>query len=186
MASRAKRSSQFDKLMIVAHPDDELIFGGKLLLEKGWHVITITNGDNTTRSKEFRGLMKELGQSHHMLSHYDTMDDGEIDEPTTSYIRNFIANNKNKLKKIVTHNRRGEYGHAQHVGVHKMVTHIVNDLGLQDKLYYFRQGTKNSPKKVINRMYELMKKYYPSQYQVIDRLKLRNYIQKQDYRKVTK
>ena len=38
---------KYDKLMIVTHPDDELIFGGRLLLDKkGWKVVCITNGSD--------------------------------------------------------------------------------------------------------------------------------------------
>ncbi|HDR7646817.1 TPA: PIG-L family deacetylase [Bacillus mycoides] len=36
-----------DKLMIVAHPDDESIFWGAALInENGWKVICLTNGDH--------------------------------------------------------------------------------------------------------------------------------------------
>ena len=50
-----------DNLMFVAHPDDEILFFSKQLLnKKDLLVICMTNGDNKVRSQEFRKLMKEI------------------------------------------------------------------------------------------------------------------------------
>ena len=46
-----------NKLMIVAHPDDEFIWGGAHLLADDWLVVVITNGDNKTRHPEFETMM---------------------------------------------------------------------------------------------------------------------------------
>lgn len=176
-------AGNFDKLMIVAHPDDEFIFGGKYLLEeKGWKVITVTNGYHPIRREEFRGLMRELGQEYKMLSHYDTIEHGYIEQYIVDYIKNIIKTNKQKLIKIVTHNSEGEYGHPQHIGVSRMVTDIVVELNLTNKLYHFSKG-KVLSKKTLEQVYSLMEKYYPSQYYVIDKLNLRDYINRQYLRK---
>lgn len=47
------------KLMIVAHPDDETIWGGNHLLKGHYLVVCLTNGNNPTRRKEFMKIMKE-------------------------------------------------------------------------------------------------------------------------------
>lgn len=47
------------KLMIVAHPDDETIWGGSHLLKGHYIVVCLTNGDNPIRKKEFMKVMKE-------------------------------------------------------------------------------------------------------------------------------
>jgi LmbE family N-acetylglucosaminyl deacetylase len=45
-----------NKLMIVSHPDDEVIFGGSALLEEeGWRVVCLTNGNNPLRRKTMKG-----------------------------------------------------------------------------------------------------------------------------------
>ena len=50
----SSNKKKFNKVMIVAHPDDELIFGGaELIQNKGYKVICITNQDNIQRKKEF-------------------------------------------------------------------------------------------------------------------------------------
>ena len=43
-------------LMIVAHPDDETLWGGAHIADGGYLVVCITNGYNATRSAEFQAL----------------------------------------------------------------------------------------------------------------------------------
>ena len=52
-----------DKIMIVAHPDDEMLWGGmNLLLDSGWHVIVTTHGNKKDfRSNEFKNSIKYTG-----------------------------------------------------------------------------------------------------------------------------
>jgi LmbE family N-acetylglucosaminyl deacetylase len=184
--SKTSKTQPYDKVMVVAHPDDELIFGGSLLItQKKWHVICITNMDNKSRFKEFTGLMKELKVSYEMFDHYDDYDDDYMDDELQEHLLEYFSKNKKKLKMIVTHNNRGEYGHSQHKGVSKMMTNIVKSLGIKGKLHYFGKGTKKLPAEIIKRKYELMAKYYPSQYQVLDRLKIHDYIEKEKVKIVT-
>ena len=50
-----------NKLMIVAHPDDELIFGGNILIEdNSWRVICLTNKRDNIRRMEFEKVMRDL------------------------------------------------------------------------------------------------------------------------------
>lgn len=51
-----------DKLCIVAHPDDEVLWGGaNLLVESGWKVIVATNKKNPVRQAEFNKTMVLAG-----------------------------------------------------------------------------------------------------------------------------
>ena len=132
-----------DKLMIVAHPDDELIFGGKeLLAEKGWKVVSITNGSLAsenifstcsfeTRQKEFISLMNYLECSYEIWDHEDN---GFNSNWNTDILKNQLINlfNETRYKKIVTHNLEGEYGHIQH----KKISKIIHDLR-PNNLYVF-------------------------------------------------
>ena len=45
--------SNCTKLMVVAHPDDETLWGGAHLTEGGWFVVCLTNGYNEVRKNEF-------------------------------------------------------------------------------------------------------------------------------------
>ena len=53
--------SDCTKLMVVAHPDDETLWGGAHLTEGGWFVVCLTNGYNEVRKNEFYEVMKESG-----------------------------------------------------------------------------------------------------------------------------
>lgn len=132
-----------DKLMVVAHPDDELIFGGReLLSEKGWKVVSITNGSIAsenifstcsfeTRQKEFISLMSYLECSYEIWDHEDN---GFNSNWNIDIIKNQLINlfNESQYKKIVTHNLEGEYGHIQH----KKISKIIHDLRPKN-LYVF-------------------------------------------------
>ena len=54
---------QVNKLMIVAHPDDETLFGGgELLRYKGeYKVVVLDYGNHLVRHKEFICAMEVLG-----------------------------------------------------------------------------------------------------------------------------
>lgn len=57
----------YDSLMVVAHPDDETIWGGAHLLKDKYVVVCITNGNNRTRRKEFATVMKQTDSIGLML-----------------------------------------------------------------------------------------------------------------------
>jgi hypothetical protein len=121
--------------MIVAHPDDELIFGGKeLLSEPGWLVICITNGSTKsgnlfsrgnakTRITEFITVMNTLKCKYQMWDYEDNRFNANWNTESliTSLKKLFSENN---FKKIVTHNLQGEYGHIQH----KKISELVHSL----------------------------------------------------------
>ena len=97
--------------MIVAHPDDELVFGASELINYGseYKVVCISNPNNKNRISEFNKVMKELNVcSWEVLDYEDTL------YPTQTYDQIDIIVNSRKWEKIVTHNPVGEYGHPQH------------------------------------------------------------------------
>src|SRR5215510_5098323 len=59
------------KVMIVAHPDDESLFGGEALTStRGWTVICVTNGTNEQRRREFINAMSSIGANYTILGHF--------------------------------------------------------------------------------------------------------------------
>ena len=64
-------SSKADKLTIVAHPDDEVLWGGGHLYDKGYLVVCVTNGRNKVRSQEFKDVVKASGNECIMLEYPD-------------------------------------------------------------------------------------------------------------------
>ena len=59
-------------LMIVAHPDDETLWGGAHIADGGYLVVCITNGYNATRSAEFQ-VVTQTSKNEAILSYPDKM-----------------------------------------------------------------------------------------------------------------
>lgn len=163
--------NNYNKLMIVAHPDDELIFGGReLIAESGWKVVCITCGSllsnnklrpcsNNIRKKEFKNVMDNLNCSYEIWDYEDSLFNDKWNETLLSNDLFKIINEK-PYQKIVTHNLDGEYGHVQH----KKISKLVHDLK-PNNLYVFGYDTKQiNP--YLNKLYSLLK-LYSSQKKII-------------------
>lgn len=130
----------YDHLMFVAHPDDELLWGGKHLLEDNWFVVCITNGNNQTRRGEFESVLRETGDKGLILSYPDKIgsrrsgwklwrDDIEADIATVLRYKDW--------KTVVSHNEKGEYGHQHHIMTHESVWKEYQQTGSSGSLYWF-------------------------------------------------
>lgn len=126
-----------NKLMIVAHPDDEMLWGGAHLIEDDYLVVCITCGTVKERVNEFTKVMEETNDKYLLLGYPDKTN-GERDNWD-----NYREDIKNNLKEIislkdweiiVTHNPDGEYGHIHHKMTNQMTTEVTDN---KDKLYYF-------------------------------------------------
>ena len=126
-----------NKLMIVAHPDDELLWGGSHLIEDDYLVVCITCGTQKKRTTEFIRIMNETQDKYLMLGYPETTN-GERDNWDTS--RQSLTDDLKKIinfkdwEIIVTHNPEGEYGHIHHKLTSEIVTNIINK---KQNLYYF-------------------------------------------------
>jgi len=162
-----------DKLMIVAHPDDELIFGGKeLIQEKGWKVVCVTNGSAkskcifsiysaNTRKTEFMSVMDALDCQYEIWDYEDYGFNANWNEKLLLENLQRVINEKN-YKKIVTHNLNGEYGHVQHKKISELVhTLKPNNLyvfGYKNKLGH-DSDKKNCANDYVCKLNELLKLY---------------------------
>ncbi|GGD75564.1 PIG-L family deacetylase [Paenibacillus nasutitermitis] len=152
-----------DKLMVVAHPDDESIFGGAALIrEKGWKVICLTNGDDQTRSYEFHRAMRRVGASCEIWNYPDKYEGSFNAEVVGRDLEKVI--NKHRFHRIVTHNLQGEYGHSQH----KSLSKILHDRGV-DHLYVFGKSNDILPFHLLRDKLILLS-VYQSQMYVIEQL----------------
>lgn len=174
-------TEESQRLMIVAHPDDETIFGGNELSKHPYFVICITNGDNKKRREEFEEVLKKTNNDGVILSFPDKVDGkrsnwsqnyDEICDIVTSYI------NEKDWDRIITHNPDGEYGHIQHILTSRIVTKVIETNHKENLLYYFRPYFKKDatppPNKTMNVREENQKKdlatIYTSQKKVIKKL----------------
>ena len=69
--SKDEKYKGIDKLMIVAHPDDESFWGGAHLLEDDYLVVCITCGPAKRRVEEFKKAMAITKDEYIMLGYPD-------------------------------------------------------------------------------------------------------------------
>ena len=133
-------ASKYKKLMIVAHPDDETLWGGANLFKDRYFVVCLTNGFNLKRANDFKELLKFSNNSGIILNYPDLQDNVRDD---WSEVRNGILKDLSKLliyqywEKIVTHGPDGTTGHIHHKKTCKYVTKIVKKYNEYNNLYYF-------------------------------------------------
>lgn len=142
--------SDCNKLMIVAHPDDETLWGGGHLLDGGWFVVCITNGYNTNRANELKNALAISDTKFIILKYPDLNQNWVKDDWST--VSNGIQNDIKKVinykswDKIVSHNPDGEYGHIHHKKTNKLVKKVAINSCVFDKLYYFGKFYSNDGK----------------------------------------
>ena len=135
-----KKYPSTDKLLIVAHADDELIWAGEILLKekKQWDILCLVTPDHQSlfRIPIFLNKVSVYLQANtEMLNFKDTgfhsLIEGDILTPILKKIQS------KKWNKILTHGSNGEYGHKHHIQVHNAVlnaTKLTNNL---NKLWIF-------------------------------------------------
>lgn len=169
-------------LMVVAHPDDESIFGGLHLMKHHYFIVVVTNGNNRHRHREFNEMLKYTKNQGVILSFPDKTN-GVRDNWKSCYKKIYNKIQKYILTrdydKIVTHNKTGEYGHQHHKMVHRIVTSICEKHRLTSHLYYFNKYYKSNDigravngmkKKELSAKVRELRTVYPSQSKVIDHL----------------
>lgn len=124
-------------VIIVAHPDDEVLWAGGLILslpQITWHVLTLTRRSDPDRAPKFRCAMRELGVTGDMAD----LDDGPGQEPLPSAeIQQAILDLLPPVKYdlVLTHGPKGEYTRHRR---HEETFSAVNALWERGKL--FRSG----------------------------------------------
>ena len=159
-----------ESLMIVAHPDDETIWGESHLINGNYTVLCITNGNNKKRKKEFMKVMEKTHSKGIILSFPDKTK-GKRDN-WKSCKKDIQREIKKEIDskdwgKIVTHNPDGEYGHIHHKKVSKYVTMILKKEDRMDQLIYFGKYTSKKNKAELKNEKKLSKKNYVKKLDII-------------------
>lgn len=130
----------YDKVMIVAHPDDELLWGGQHLIEDDYLVVCITRGNDDVRRAEFEAVLAATGDKGLILSYPDKIGRRRSDwelwrEDIEADIATILQYKEWEL--VASHNEKGEYGHQHHVMTHESVAKEYQETGGSARLCWF-------------------------------------------------
>lgn len=157
----ALRLEKFQKVMFVAHPDDELLWGGRHLLEDDYLVVCLTRGDDRVRRAEFEAVLKAAGDKGIILSYPDKIGRKRSDwklwrKAIEADIATVLQYKDWEL--VVSHNEKGEYGHQHHIMTHESVEKEYKKTKCKADLYWF--GTYYVDDKVPYDLQEMDKSVY--------------------------
>ena len=116
--------------IIVAHPDDEIIWSGGLILQRAdwdWTVLSLCRASDTDRAPKFEAVCSLLGLAGFIAD----VDDGDplasIDprEEMAPVITDHLSETPWDL--VLTHGGGGEYGHPRHREAHGEVVRLVSE-----------------------------------------------------------
>src|SRR3989344_779346 len=136
-------------LCIVAHPDDETIWMGGMILKHRdwkWTIFSLCRKDDLDRAPKFKEVCRRYG-AREIISN---LDDEDLDELTEEEIKEKIREELERFDYdyIFTHGVNGEYGHIRHKEIHRAVKEMIQSRELKCEIvYYFsyKKGIKGSP-----------------------------------------
>ena len=167
-----------ESLMIVAHPDDETLWGSEELLKNKYLVVCITCGTNKKREKEIEAALKISKDRLIVLDKPDKVRGKRSDwkhyKKQIEYELKYVIKKK-KWNTIVTHNPEGEYGHIHHKITSNIVTKVYNK-EKNGKLKYF--GKYYSKKRINENKFarEIPEDIYDMKIEMIDSYKSQAFI----------
>jgi LmbE family N-acetylglucosaminyl deacetylase len=131
--TRTSRIRSYRVLAIVAHPDDESLWAGGLMLahpEYEWEIISLTRSSDADRAPRFRRLLERIGASGRMAD----LDDGPEQLPLDidlvgRTILELVPDLTFDL--LLTHGPQGEYTRHRR---HEEVSRAVCDLWIRGAL----------------------------------------------------
>jgi len=139
-----------NNLIIVAHPDDEILFAYSQLVNSNWHVVSVTGANRQTKT-EFMDIMSSLNLTCNIWEHDDswngTFSTNEISSKLIPVLSKGFDN-------ILTHGPSGEYGHTQHKDLYRIVSSLVHE-----NLYIFGQNIKPISFNLLRGKIEMLSRY---------------------------
>jgi len=124
------------KLLVVAHPDDEIFWGYNYIKDnpQNWKIICLTGYNDNDGVNGFINVMNSIGiKNYEIWNHNSDIYATKVHKNCIQCITNDI--NKYNYKMILTHNFYGEYGNLQHMNIHREMNKLKNKYGYPIKFF---------------------------------------------------
>lgn len=137
---KKEKQNKKEILVIVAHPDDETIWAGGMLLKSNDNktIISLCRKQDKDREPKFQKVCKMLGAKGYIFD-LDDSEEGDYKKISSEEIINPILEitKGKKYDLLYTHGKNGEYGHIRHLEVHDTVDGMLNEGKLHAKTVLF-------------------------------------------------
>lgn len=128
--------SATDAMLLIAHPDDDAIFGGPLQVRLAmlrWQVVCLTYTAADERGQELLAWQASLGVPADRVTFLGFADDpADLVRNRSGFRVADVAEALLALPEtpplVVTHNAAGEYGHPHHRSVHRAAVQVFEQL----------------------------------------------------------